>query len=86
MLNAIEILNRDGYIKSKFIDIDDNEYTREEMEEFNFVDFMNPQKYLLYYELVGFKEDEALVEAAMLRKKEREEKRIKASKRKVKTK
>jgi hypothetical protein len=86
MLNAIEILNRDGYIKSKFIDIDDNEYTREEMEEFNFVDFMNPQKYLLYYELVGFKEDEALVEAAMLRKKEREEKRIKASKRKAKTK
>ncbi len=82
MLNAIEILNREGYIVSKYIDVDDNEYTREEMEEQNFVDFINPQKFLLFYDLVDFKEDQAMVEAALVRKKEREEARAKAGKRK----
>lgn len=82
MLNAIEILNREGYIVSKYIDIDDNEYTREEMEEKNFVDFINPQKFLLYYDLVDFKEDQAMIEAALIRKKEREEAKAKASKKK----
>ena len=82
MLNAIEILNREGYIVSKYIDVDDNEYTREEMENQNFVDFINPQKFLLFYDLVDFKEDQAMVEAALVRKKEREEARAKAGKRK----
>ena len=82
MLNAIEILNREGYIVSKYIDVDDNEYTREEMEELNFVDFINPQKYLLYYDLVDFKEDQAMIDAALVRKKEREEARAKAGKKK----
>ena len=82
MLNAIEILNREGYIVSKYIDVDDNEYTREEMENQNFVDFINPQKFLLFYDLVDFQEDQAMVEAALVRKKEREEARAKAGKRK----
>ena len=79
LINAIKILNEQKYINAVFVDNDDTEHTQEELERVQFTDFIDPEKWLLRYELMNpdtgepFKDDPAQIQKAAERRKEREE-------------
>ena len=76
LFNAIRELNNENYIKSKYIDRDGIEHTEAEMKIAGIVDILDPEKWLLDYEIVGFKDDPEMIKSAMERAKQRDEKRI----------
>ncbi len=76
LFNAIRELNDESYIKSKYIDRDGIEHTEAEMKTAGIVDILDPEKWLLDYEIVGFKDDPEMIKSAMERERQRNEKRI----------
>ena len=76
LFNAIKELNKENYITSKYIDRDGIEHTPVSMKNAGIVDILDPEKWLLLYEVVGFKDDPEMIQKAMERAKQREENRI----------
>lgn len=83
LFNAIRELNDENYIKSRYIDRDGIEHTEAEMKTAGIVDILDPEKWLLDYEIVGFKDDPELIKSAMERAKQRDEKRIQEAVKKI---
>ena len=83
LFNAIRELNDENYIKSKYIDRDGIEHTEAEMKTAGIVDILDPEKWLLDYEIVGFKDDPEMIKSAMERAKQRDEKRIQDAVKKI---
>ena len=89
MINAIKILIKERFIKADFVDNDGIEHTPDELERVQFTDFIDPQKWLLRYELLNpdtgepFKDDPAQLQKATERRAEREEQKTIAHARKV---
>ena len=83
LYNAIRELNGENYIKSKYIDRDGIEHTEAEMKTAGIVDILDPEKWLLDYEIVGFKDDPEMIKSAMERAKQRDEKRIQDAVKKI---
>lgn len=79
LFNAIKILNDEGYIISRYVDPDGIEHEKEEQETVSFTDFIDPQRWLLEYELldpetgIAFEDNQVQIEAAKQRQKDREE-------------
>lgn len=82
LFNAIKELNDENYITSQYIDKDGTEHTPEEMKTAGIVDILDPEKWLLSYEVVGFKDDPEMIKEAI----ERERKRIESANEKPKKK
>lgn len=76
LFKAIKELNEENYITSKYIDRDGIEHTEADMKTAGIVDILDPEKWLLNYELVGFKDDPVMIQEALARKRGREEQRI----------
>ena len=53
------------------------------MKTAGIIDILDPEKWLLLYEIVGFKDDPELIKAAVDRAKDREENRIKAAAKRI---
>lgn len=83
LFNAIRELNDENYIKSKYIDRDGIEHTEAEMKTAGIVDILDPEKWLLDYEIVGFKDDPEMIKSAMERAKQRDDKRIQDAVKKI---
>ena len=83
LFNAIKELNDENYIKSKYIDRDGIEHTEAEMKIAGIVDILDPEKWLLDYEIVGFKDDPEMIKSAMERAKQRDDKRIQDAVKKI---
>lgn len=86
LFNAIRELNTEKYIESTYINRDGIEHTPEEMKTAGIVDILDPEKWLLSYEVVGFKDDPEMIKAAIERAKERETQRIQTAEKKRKKK
>lgn len=82
LFNAIKELNDENYITSQYVDKDGIEHTPEEIKNAGIVDILDPEKWLLSYEIVGFKDDPKMIKEAI----EREKERIEAAKTKTKKK
>lgn len=83
LFNAIKELNAENYIQSKYIDKDGIEHAEREQKTVDIIDVLDPEKWLLLYEVVGFKDDPEMIKAAMERAKEREENRIQEAAKKL---
>ena len=89
MINAIKILIKDRFIEAVFVDNDGIEHTADELERVPFTDFIDPQKWLLDYELLDpytgekFKDNPEQIKKALERKAEREEQKTVRHARKV---
>lgn len=89
LINAIQILNDEGYIISRYVDKDGIEREPEELETVNFVDFIDPAKWLLEYDLLDpetgavFQDNVEQMQAAEKRKQERKEKATLAHAKKI---
>jgi hypothetical protein len=89
MINAIKILIKDRFIEAVFVDNDGIEHTADELERVPFTDFIDPQKWLLDYELLDpytgekFKDNPEQMKKALERKAEREEQKTVKYARKV---
>lgn len=73
LFSAIKELNEEKYIISKYINPDGEEYSQEDMRTASIVDILDPKRWLLSYEIVGYQDDPVKIQAAMQRRKEREE-------------
>ena len=76
VINVLNVLNRDGVITSKFVDADGIEHTPEELQSVTLADFMDSKKWLLFYEIVGYKVNPEIIKAALERAKQREDQQI----------
>lgn len=75
-INVIKILNNDKVIVSKYIDKDGIEHQKEELNTVTLGDFMNPEKWLLLYDIVGYQDDPKMIQEAKERAEQREETKI----------
>ena len=83
LFNAIRELNDENYIESQYVDKDGIEHTETEMKTAGIIDILDPEKWLLLYEVVGFKDDPEMIRAAAERAKDREESKIKAAAKRI---
>ena len=72
-IKVISILNKEKVITSRFIDKDGIEHTKDELSTVTLGDFMNPEKWLLLYDIVGYQDDPKQIQEAKDRAENREE-------------